>query len=1194
MSLATSVIPLPEARDIALVGGKAVNLAKMIQAGLPVPGGFVVSTAAFKSAGGADGDIPSHIAEEIRIAYRAMGSPRVAARSSATAEDMADASMAGQYETFLNLDGDDALLEAIKGCWRSMKSERLLAYLENHGIAPERVAMAVVVQRLVPADAAGVLFTADVHTGSTDVMCIEAAWGLGEGVVSGAVSPDRIRVCEQDGGVLSYEVSEKTKYLPAGGRGFEEVPSDKRSKACLNHNAILGLWKLSRQVVRFFDGPQDIEWAIADGQLFLLQSRPITTLRETALRHGLPDAIRQRLRKQLGEGRGPWVKHNLSETLPHPSPLTWSLIRSFMSGDGGYGKMHEELGFQPSATVRSEGFLENIGGRIYMDCARMPGMFAEDFPFAYDVEKLKSDPDAAQQAPTLAKGGVRERIKAAAISAAVTGKLRTLAGNLDREFDAEFIPSVKHWCGEEAKLDLTLLNDVELLERWQERCRKVFDDFGAKAFLPSMIEGLAIADLHEFLKDHAWDQSPDGLLHQLVVAGAPDMTMASNVMLQQVGKGEQSLSTWLAEYGARGPGEFDLASPRWFERAEDAQVMAERLAGGECLTKTQDLRKAAAKAAFDTLAAKLGPGLQAELREKVDLASRYVRFREDGKGYLMLAFASLRQAALEIGRRIGANDEVFLLEESEMLEALRGGYLPKDRIEYRKVMRNAEAGISLPRVLDEEALESLGTPQVADDAPHWQAHSISSGSCSGPVRIVHSPEAAGDLGEGYILVCPSTDPSWTPLFVRAAGLVLESGGALSHGAIVARELGLPALVMERATSIFRDGDILTLDAGHGVIFRGAEASTQDAHHHEVPYELRPPLVGVRERRSAKLGLLWAAGWALVLLAFYVLPASWFQDHVIALLDRILWPMVPRIGMQGTVAVIAVFFGILPLVLQKCLTDNQRLLTARDRAATLRRLSKDLPKDSPAKLEMERLASPVTMRVLKAAMTSLAFVLGPMMLIFLWLPKRFDPASWNSRPGQTLSVLAEVSGEWRKPISLNFPAALSLDSPGKETKTLPAIREALESLRQEWSKPSDLSAQPWELKATAEQVHSAMQDSLNRFLASEIPVQKISWRIRVPEGAVGHHAVRIETDHEAPAVLTLAFGNAAPPTPTEVFFESGPIRSLKAVYPRSLTKNHFWAPIPKEKGEPYDFGWLGVYLLAYLPTMVVFKKLLKVA
>ncbi|YCM45028.1 PEP/pyruvate-binding domain-containing protein [Verrucomicrobiaceae bacterium 227] len=1196
MSSLPLVVPLEEANDLSLTGGKAINLAKLICADLPVPGGFVVTTEAYRLADGRV-DIPAEVEALIRAEYAKMGSPVVAARSSATAEDMAEASMAGQYETFLNLTSIEELLEAVSGCWESMHSDRLQAYLKEQGIDPDCVAMAVVVQHLVPADAAGVLFTANPRTGSTDEMFIEAAWGLGEGVVSGAVQPDRVRIRKDDGDVLQYDVSEKMTRLLPGGKGFEDVAFENRSRACIQHETVHELWELGRKASRYFDGEQDIEWAVSGGEVFLLQSRAITTLREAAIRHGLPNAIRDDLTSQLESGRGPWVRHNLDETLQFPTPLTWSLLRRFMSGKGGFGTMYTEVGFKPAESVLEEGFLELIGGRIYMDCARMPEMFAENYPFAYDVELLRMDPDAAQQPPGVAKGKMKDLGVAAAEAQIVVASLREIAETLDQRFDEEFVPEVKAWCEGEGSCNLNFLDHEALGALWGKSHARVLDEFGVMAFLPSMIEALATSELLEFLEDHAWDEDPKTLLNELVVSRTTDQTSLSNERLQALGQKKISLEEWLSEFGFRGPGEFDLSKPRWHERPLDVEEMARRLAGEDSLHDLHVRRRKEAEEAKERISAKLKEELREELASRVDLACRYVRFREDGKCQLMRAYAKLRRIALEIGRRLEIGDDVFLLENDEILEALSTGFVPKGRIEERRILRRAESSLGLPRVIDGDDLETLGVPKVVEGASCWDAHSLSSGCAGGVARIVHAPELAGDLEGDYILVCPSTDPSWTPLFVGASGLILECGGSLSHGAIVARELGLPAIVLENATQLLKDGESVTLDANQGRVILGNESSEENSVENtdiRIEPHLRPPLPGREEKTAGRRGFIAALGWSIFLLLVWLLPAPWLQDPLFGLLDFLLWPLVSGIGMPATVALIAVFFAIIPLLLQKRFTDNARLLVARDRAAVLRSSSRELPKGSARREAMDKLASPVTFRVLKAAMTSLAFVLGPMMLIFLWLPARLDPASWNSEPGQVVNILAEIDGDWQESVTLSVPDPLEIDSTGKATRSLPPIRETLETIRAEWALASNTSEFPWELQASATQAHQTMLTSLDRFLAKPLPSQKISWRVRVPLEANGQHVIKLNSGADEPVELVLAFGKSCPPAPVEMIPEGGPVKLLKVIYPRALQKNVFWAPFSRSHGDPWDFGWLGVYLLAYLPAMIIVKRFFKVA
>src|SRR5687767_12094548 len=378
---------LSDCRDKSLAGGKAINLGDLIRAGFPVPGGFVITTEAARVARSCgSSQMPDAIAEEIKKSWRSMGACPVAVRSSATAEDMADASMAGQYDTFLDIDSEEKLLNAVQCCWASLDSPRTRTYLTQHGINLATVAMAVVVQKLVPADVAGVLFSANPQTGSREEMLIEASWGLGECVVSGRVQPDVLRIEESSGKVLAATISDKQVWLKPGEEDEKPVEEDRRKVPCLRSDDVARLWELGRRAAQHFGRPQDIEWAIHNGNLFLLQSRPITTLEDAEAYEQLLSSTRARLRELFTQGRGPFVLHNISETLQHPTPLTWSVIGNFMSGRGGFGRMYKALGFEPSPRAQNDGFLQRIGGRAYMDLSLAAEMFFPNYPFKYDLD----------------------------------------------------------------------------------------------------------------------------------------------------------------------------------------------------------------------------------------------------------------------------------------------------------------------------------------------------------------------------------------------------------------------------------------------------------------------------------------------------------------------------------------------------------------------------------------------------------------------------------------------------------------------------------------------------------------------------------------------------------------------------------------------------------------------------------------
>ncbi|HZK80012.1 MAG TPA: PEP/pyruvate-binding domain-containing protein, partial [Humisphaera sp.] len=579
---------LADCRDNALVGGKAASLGRLVRAGFPVPDGFVLTTIAYRSAqkessGSATNGhaIPHEMAREILAEYRHIGRGPVAVRSSATAEDMAGASMAGQYETFLDIEGDAALLDVVERCWASLHSPRILAYLKAHDIDPSRVAMAVVIQRLVPADVAGVLFTVNPQTAAHREMLIEASWGLGESVVSGRVQPDVLRIDRETGRVLAATISEKHLTLAAGVREEREVEESRRRQPCLRGADVHQLWRLGREVSDYFGKPQDIEWAIHNSQLYLLQSRAITTLDDAEAQEEILHATRKQLRERVAAGHGPWVVHNLAETLPHPTPLTWSVIRHFMTGAGGFGLMYRQVGFDPSPAALRDGFLDLVAGRIYMDASLAPEMFFENFPFAYDLAELKRSPDASQSPPTVPKGSFKEKMAAARKLGGVNATLQQLSADLDRRLNNEIFPAFAAWCAKEKQRDLAALTSAQLVDLWREREKAVLDEFAPQSLLPSLIVGMALADLRAILQELFWDEDPDALSQFISSGGPPNRTVTADAELFDAAKNGHPLEKWIADHGHRAAGEFDLAAPRWREQPSFVRDMAARLSTGD-------------------------------------------------------------------------------------------------------------------------------------------------------------------------------------------------------------------------------------------------------------------------------------------------------------------------------------------------------------------------------------------------------------------------------------------------------------------------------------------------------------------------------------------------------------------------------------------------------------------------------------
>ena len=302
--------------DLETAGGKGANLGELIRAGFPVPPGFVVTTEAYRA-----GAITDALRAELAAAYAELGRPPVAVRSSATAEDLAEASFAGQQDTYLNVRGEDALVEAVQGCWDSLQNPRAIAYRERQGIDAASVSMAVVVQTMVEADAAGVMFTANPANGRRDQTVISAAWGLGEAVVSGAVDTDNLVVAKTDGHMITRSTADKaimTGYAAAG-TAEREVAPDLRREPVLDDQAATELTALGTRIEVHFGAPQDIEWARAAGEFFIVQSRPITAL-------PLPEADPP-TDWSVPDRTAMYVRASIVEQLPDPlTPLFADLI----------------------------------------------------------------------------------------------------------------------------------------------------------------------------------------------------------------------------------------------------------------------------------------------------------------------------------------------------------------------------------------------------------------------------------------------------------------------------------------------------------------------------------------------------------------------------------------------------------------------------------------------------------------------------------------------------------------------------------------------------------------------------------------------------------------------------------------------------------------------------------------------------
>jgi phosphohistidine swiveling domain-containing protein len=843
---------------LVTVGGKAANLGEMTRAGLPVPPGFCVTTEAYRRvAVGVPVDdpsaaraallgisIPDDIAAEIRSCYQALGEDvPVAVRSSATAEDLPFASFAGQQDTYLNVVGVDAVLDAVRRCWASLWTDRAYAYRDSNGISHATVELAVVVQRMVDAEVAGVLFTANPVTGRRRQAVIDASFGLGESVVSGSVNPDHFVVDTLSGSIVERRLGDKkvaVRSLPGGGTESVSVDS---AESCLSDDQIRALAALGDRVEQHYGSPQDTEWAIsADGSLWLTQARPITTL------FPLPDSP-----SNDGRGRHAYLCATVAQGLYRPiTPMGLAVFR--LVGTGG----RRMFGLPVEDDLAGPNFFSDAGQRLYVDLTAVIrnriGRFV--VPRVFDVMEARSasamrslfdDPDMS-----LRPGAVRtvrrilglmvrigfplRLVEALFFPASAARRLEalgarlaavaTLPGSPDSRTRLEHVirvvPQIPPMLPRALPAPLAGFVTLELARRL----------LGSGAGLETVLRGLPHNVTTE-MDLELWHVAVGLRPHAALFASATPAELSARYLAGSLPADvQQALQGFLTRYGHRAVAEIDVGMPRWSDDPTHILgVLSNYLrldAGPEGSTaapSTPDVQFARGSAEASAMIAQLSSvgGLRGRVvRWALQRTRRLAGLRETPKFFLVQTLATLRHqlqfvgADLAAADRISAPDDVFFLTLAECREALSGrdfrSLVTERRASYDQELRRR----TVPQVLlsDGTDPESVAAPPAPGSLVGTPA---STGRLTGTARVVLDPVGA-HLEPGEILVAPSTDPGWTPLFLTAGGLVMEMGGANSHGAVVAREYGIPAVVgVPQATHRISTGDIITIDGAAGTV-----------------------------------------------------------------------------------------------------------------------------------------------------------------------------------------------------------------------------------------------------------------------------------------------------------------------------------------------------------------------------------------
>ncbi|CAH0194464.1 Prodigiosin synthesizing transferase PigC [Arthrobacter sp. Bi26] len=888
---------------LQLVGGKAVNLGKLTAAGFPVPRGFCLTTAAYRKAAPAELDalaarldaaqpgspndgepndgqpghavldhpgpdlgelarqaremivtapIPADVDAALRAAYAALGSgAAVAVRSSATAEDLPFASFAGQQDSFLNISGADAVVESARRCWASLWTERAVAYRCANAISHRDVGLAVVVQDVVAAATAGVLFTANPVTGTRTETVIDASAGPGQAVVSGSVNPDHFVVDTATGRILL--------------RSPERTAA--RRRPSLDDARIRELTALGDTVQRLFGAPQDMEWVIdAAGKIWVTQSRPITTL------YPLPDpAAPEPLGTEsaaLAETRV-YLCGTLLQGLTRPlTPMGLSVLGSMRNRNGPWQYVNPGLRMYIDMTP----LVHNKYGRRYL-LRMLPladGRSGAVFPALLDDPRFGVRPRPSRRtrpavpgAPVPRKPG---KVGAAANTAARMANLGMTVRLIPAMLRAAVRPAAELRSafdyGNRLEAELVLPEPATTFGRL-DHAQRILDntvDGLIQATLPGPSVGyLLLAGARRLLRGIAEPRELEAVLRGLPNNVTTEMDLELWQLAVSIGANDASREVFLAHapkelaasyaagalpavaqtgvhgfldrYGHRAVAEIDLGMPRWSEKPDHIFGMISNYLHVEDPEQAPDRQFARAEEHAEARIRDLVERTRARSRfraHQVEFCLRRTRqlsgLRELPKFYIVLALAEMRRQLKEVGTElartgsVAAADDVYFLEFDEVRVGLRGADLKGIVADRRRLYDVELRRRRIPRLLLSDGTDVEAAVMAKSPASGALAGTpASAGTATGTVRVILDPVGA-HLEPGEILVAPSTDPGWTPLFMTAGALVMEMGGVISHGAVVAREYGIPAVVgVPDATTRLRTGQRVTVDGSAGTV-----------------------------------------------------------------------------------------------------------------------------------------------------------------------------------------------------------------------------------------------------------------------------------------------------------------------------------------------------------------------------------------
>ncbi|WP_377865162.1 phosphoenolpyruvate synthase [Bacillus sp. R86525] len=854
-----------ENTQLSLVGGKGLNLGELSKIqGLQVPEGFCVTTVGYEKAIEQNEElhtllqqltklkmeeraqigeiskkirdvimaveIPSDVVEAVAHYLSCFGNEHAyAVRSSATAEDLPYASFAGQQDTYLNIIGEEAILQHVRKCWASLFTERAVMYRIQNGFEHSQVSIYVVVQKMVFPQASGILFTADPVTSNRKVLSIDASFGLGEALVSGLVSADNYKV--KEGEIIGTMIATKKLAIYAlkeGGTETKQIDPVQQKLQTLSEQQILQLAQIGRQIEAYFGCPQDIEWCLVDDTFYIVQSRPITTL------YPIPEENDGENHVYISVGHQQMMTDAMK-----PLGLSFFLLTTNAPMRKAGGRLFVDA-TQRLASPASRDFLINTLGKsdpLIRD-ALTTVVERDDFiKLLPDDEKEKSvgksvPPTSSQPQIENDPAIVTDLIKTSQASLEeLKRNMQTKSGVDVLEFILEDIQQLKKVLFNPQSIAV-IMAGMNASTWMNEKMEQWLGEKNAADTLSQSVQnnitsemGLALLDVADMIRPY-----PEVIAYLQHVEN--DSFLDELVQFKGGEKARDAIRTFLNKYGMRCSGEIDITKTRWSEKPTTIIPMI--------LNNIRDFETGASKRKFEE-------GLQEALKKEEELVDRlqhlpdgkqkieetkrmirnirnFIGYREYPKYGMINRYFIYKQAILKEAEQLVQNsviderEDIYYLTFEELLEVVRTNKLDYGVINKRKNEYKLYEKLTPPRVITSDG-EIITGKYKRENLPAEAIVGVpvSSGVIEGRARIILNMEDA-NLEDGDILVTAFTDPGWTPLFVSIKGLVTEVGGLMTHGAVIAREYGLPAVVgVENATKRIKDGQRIRVHGTEGYI-----------------------------------------------------------------------------------------------------------------------------------------------------------------------------------------------------------------------------------------------------------------------------------------------------------------------------------------------------------------------------------------